>query len=101
MSERDLQRLAAGWINAQPGCLAVHVPAAWGRKSSAPGQRNGAADLFCCVAGRFLAIELKTPSGKQRPDQVRFEGDVSRAKGRYVVARSLDEVKAAVAEARG
>jgi len=42
--------------------------------------------------GRFLAIEVKTPTGKIRPEQTAFLQTVTRAGGIGFVARSVDDV---------
>lgn len=42
--------------------------------------------------GRFIAIEVKTPTGRVRPEQLAFLQTVTRAGGVGFVARSVDEV---------
>jgi hypothetical protein len=46
--------------------------------------------------GVRLEIETKTPTGKQRPDQVNFEAMIRRFHGCYILARSVDDVAAAL-----
>lgn len=55
----------------------------------------GSADLIGCWNGRFLAIEIKAPNGRQRDEQRAFQAAVERLGGLYVLARSVDDVKAA------
>ncbi|MEH6630183.1 MAG: VRR-NUC domain-containing protein [Halopseudomonas aestusnigri] len=43
------------------------------------------------IIGRFIAIETKTKTGKQRDQQERFEEMVIGHGGLYVVARSAEE----------
>lgn len=67
---------------------------------------NGGADFLGIVTihphpesapvGRFVAIELKTPDGKQTDDQRAFERVVYELGGVYVLARSVDEAVIAV-----
>lgn len=59
----------------------------------------GTADI-CGVlapAGRFLAIECKSATGKQRKAQVTFQRVVEAMGGIYVLARSVDDVDRALA----
>ncbi|RPH65033.1 MAG: hypothetical protein EHM89_00060 [Acidobacteria bacterium] len=60
----------------------------------------GAADLLGMFRGRFVAIEIKTPTGRQSPEQQRFEELVRRRNGIYVVLRSVDDAKAWLAQLR-
>lgn len=61
----------------------------------------GSADLVGCLAGRFFALEVKTPAGRESAEQTRW-AECIRAKGGYVkTVRSVDDALAAVAEARG
>lgn len=55
----------------------------------------GGADLIGvrCRDGRFLAVEIKTPKGRQTDEQVRFQQLVTRTGGIYVVLRSVEEAR--------
>ena len=60
----------------------------------------GSADLIGCLDGRFVALEVKTPTGRVSPDQRRW-ADLVRARGGFVATvRSVAEARAAIAEAR-
>ncbi len=60
----------------------------------------GSADLIGCLDGRFVALEVKTPTGRLAPDQRRW-ADLVRARGGFVATvRSVAEARAAIAEAR-
>jgi hypothetical protein len=60
----------------------------------------GSADLIGCLNGRFVALEVKTATGRLAPDQRRW-ADLVRARGGYVATvRSVAEARAAIAEAR-
>ena len=68
------------------------VPARGGRF-----KRNVAAgfpDLVCCWHGRFVGIEVKTPTGRQQPSQKLFQAELEAAGGTYILARSLADVEA-------
>lgn len=50
--------------------------------------------------GRFFALEVKTPTGRVRPEQTTWLDLVRRMCGFAAVVRSVDEAKAALARAR-
>jgi len=54
----------------------------------------GGADLIGIYNGRFVAVEIKTPTGRQSPDQKRFQALVESKGGEYVILRSVDEARA-------
>ena len=64
------------------------------------GLPEGSADLIGCVAGRFLALEVKRPGQKQRPAQVQWMGQVRHVRGFYAVVTSVAEALAAVERCR-
>jgi len=51
--------------------------------------------------GRFLGIEIKTRTGKERADQLAMRTKVETAGGVWIVARSVDEMLAALLAAQG
>ena len=53
---------------------------------------KGAADILACWRGRFVAIEVKSKTGRPSPEQIAFLADVKRAGGIALVARSLNDV---------
>lgn len=46
--------------------------------------------------GRFMGIETKTRTGKQRETQKKFQAVFEKSGGLYIVARSTDDVKNAL-----
>lgn len=55
---------------------------------------KGVADILGLLPdGRFLAIEVKTESGKQSLFQKHFQLEVEKNKGIYILARSIDDVR--------
>lgn len=64
----------------------------------------GSADLIGIFTargvGRFIAAEIKTHSGKQSPEQERFEALVIKRGGAYAVLRSVDEAREWIADLR-
>lgn len=61
---------------------------------------EGSADFLGILgpSGRFLAIECKSPSGRQTDQQKAFQAMVERFGGVYILARSTDDVEAALRE---
>ena len=56
-------------------------------------KRLGVPDLICCSpSGRWVSIELKTLTGKQSEDQIKFQQDVIARGGISLVIRTLDEL---------
>jgi hypothetical protein len=53
----------------------------------------GGADLIGIYRGRFCAVEIKTPTGRQSPDQVAFQNLVRAKGGIYVVLRSVEDAR--------
>jgi hypothetical protein len=51
----------------------------------------GGADLIGLYLGRFLAVEIKTPTGRQSEEQKTFQRLVEKNNGIYVVLRSVDD----------
>jgi hypothetical protein len=58
----------------------------------------GCPDIIGCYRGRFIGIEVKTLTGKQREAQVRFQSALERAGGIYVIARSPDDALSALGQ---
>ena len=53
---------------------------------------KGSSDLIgVCPDGTFLAVEVKTATGRIRPEQETFIAAVNRAGGRAGVARSVED----------
>lgn len=60
----------------------------------------GGSDLIGMLGGRFLAIEVKSPTGRQSPEQKLFEGLVKSKGGIYLMPRSVDDALRMIAEVR-
>ncbi len=54
---------------------------------------KGGADLIGIRDGRFVAVEIKTPVGRQTEDQRIFEQLVRNMGGEYVVLRSVEDAR--------
>ncbi len=51
----------------------------------------GGADLIGMFRGRFVAVEIKTPIGRQSKEQREFQALIERKGGIYVVLRSVEQ----------
>lgn len=59
---------------------------------------KGSADLIGLFRGRFVAVEIKTETGRQSPEQVQWQGVVEDHGGIYVVVRSEDDARELLAD---
>jgi hypothetical protein len=60
----------------------------------------GSADLIGCLDGRFVALEVKTPTGRASPQQRQWLDLVRRHGGFAAIVRSVEDARAAIARAR-
>jgi hypothetical protein len=58
----------------------------------------GSADLIGVFRGRFVGIELKTPIGRQTPEQKKWQACLEAHGGIYAIVRSEDEARALLAD---
>ena len=108
--EDKLQVACVTWFNLQyPGIarLLHHSPnggqrnKVTGARFKAMGVRAGFPDLILLLARppfNYLAIELKTPKGRQTDSQKDFERLMSEHGGKYMVIRTFDDFRKAVDE---
>lgn len=54
---------------------------------------KGAADLIGMWSGRFVALEIKTPIGRQSPEQKLFQALVEKRGGVYALLRSVEDAR--------
>jgi len=59
-------------------------------------QTVGMPDIIAVINGRFIGIEVKSATGKQEPEQVEWQAKLERAGGQYILARSWEDVAAAL-----
>jgi Holliday junction resolvase len=84
IKERDIQNQIKDYLKWQ-GWYVVKI-------HQSLGSHRGIADLYALKDGRHVWIEVKTPTGKQSEDQVRFQADVEAHGGRYLVAWSVEDI---------
>lgn len=80
----SLQSKVLSFLKQQPNTWAIKVITA---------NERGCPDILCCVAGMFVAIEIK--EGKDRLSSIQKEQmkRIREAGGRTVVMRSVEDVK--------
>jgi hypothetical protein len=101
LSEDDLQATVMEMLRYRKrlGVIALHIPngipasAAIGARFKRLGTLKGAADLFIGVDGRAHFLELKTPTGRQSPEQKAFQLACEVASTPYAIARSFEEAE--------
>ena len=88
MLEQHIQTAILRYLKTRPDCWCVKVMV---------GSVNGTPDILAVIGGRFVAIEVKAPAGKVSPIQQAQIDRINAAGGLAFVARSVDDVKAALA----
>ena len=56
-------------------------------------QETGIPDLLCCWGGLFFGIEVKDPGGKPSAIQLAQGARIKKAKGHFIIATSIEDVK--------
>jgi len=118
--ESFIQRDVRVALGAKPGLVmmrnnvghAQHVTSSGNVCRITYGLGEGSADLVGCLAGcacphcgqtvpwgRFIAIEVKSPRGKQSEEQAQWQRMLEANGGFYAVVRSVQEAEAAYAHA--
>ncbi len=97
--ERDVQRACIEFLRLI-GAVPIRVNS--GAMKSATGRlvkfnhTPGCSDILACVAGRFIAAEVKRVGGKLTPDQRLFLDSVTAAGGIGIVVSSVEALAAAL-----
>lgn len=99
MSEKSIQNAILVAVTRLPGGFFWRANSALAQIEGRPIRVNipGCADIIGAYHGRFIGIEVKTPTGRQSDAQRRFQAAVTRGGGVYVLARSVDEALSALA----
>ena len=82
-------------VNMRPGCVAYRVNnvGVWDEKKQvrrAGNTEKGLPDIWCCLYGRFVVIEVKAGKDRQSEDQAKRQSEIERAGGVYLIIRSTD-----------
>jgi Holliday junction resolvase len=86
MSERAITAAITRFLKTVPGCFA------WKEHGGMYGTA-GLPDVICCINGRFIAFEVKTPSGKLTKLQETTMRKIKDAGGEAFKVTALQEVK--------
>jgi len=92
---RRLPQSLAAWMRSHLGELGVGPLYISGGRLVSYGV-EGQADIMAIVGGRFIAIECKSPRGRQSTAQIAWQRAVEAAGGVYVLARTVDDAVVAV-----
>ena len=95
--ESLVQKQILDWLKLNPDLgyfFRVHNTGIYDPKRSVfrTNQHKGLADIMGVSKGRFIAIEVKTGNGKLSYDQDQFKSHVQENDGRYIEARSIEDV---------
>jgi Holliday junction resolvase len=91
MPEKSVVTSILRYLKTVPGCFC------WKEHGGMYGTA-GIPDIIDCVNGRFVALEVKTPSGKATKLQEATIKKILKAGGVAAVVRSVDEVRAILKE---
>jgi Holliday junction resolvase len=91
MPEKSVVTSILRYLKTVPGCFC------WKEHGGMYGTA-GIPDIIACVNGRFVALEVKTPSGKATKLQEATIKKILKAGGVAAVVRSVDEVRAILKE---
>lgn len=83
-------------VNMRPRCVAYRVNnvGVWDEKKQIRRGGNtekGLPDIFCCLDGRFVVIEVKAGKDRQSEEQQHRQFEIERAGGIYLLIHSKDE----------
>jgi penicillin-binding protein-related factor A (putative recombinase) len=95
MTEKQIENDIIAWVNAHPGCFAHkmgNIPANKKRRRKL-NELSGISDVVGYWRGTFIAIEVKSKSGKVSPEQQNFIDRVNSDGGIAFVARSVDDCR--------
>ena len=86
MLEKDITAAIMRYLKTVPSCFA------WKEHGGMYGTA-GLPDIICCYRGRFIGLEVKTPSGKLTKLQETMITKIRAAKGEAHKVTSVEEVK--------
>jgi hypothetical protein len=72
----------------------IHRPGGKIVFGKSPLSQPGIADILACYKGHALAIEVKAPAGRVRPEQMEWLEAWEKNGGKAIIARSVDDVEA-------
>lgn len=99
--EGEVKRAILEWLKHQPNCSVFPVATTGvfdptSRRFRKSTGRIGCPDILVCWSGQFVGIEVKSKTGRPSKAQLEVGKDIERAGGRWVLARSIEDVAAAM-----
>lgn len=91
MLEADIVRAIMIYLRSLDRCFC------W-KEHGGPYGTNGIPDIICCYRGRFVAFEVKNEKGRPTKLQEAVIRKITRASGIACIVRSVEDVKAALAD---
>lgn len=86
MLEKDIVAAIMRYLKTVPDCFA------WKEHGGMYGTA-GLPDIICCISGRFMALEVKTPTGRLTKLQETTITKIKAAKGEACKVTSVEDVK--------
>jgi hypothetical protein len=86
-------RTPEGQFKADLRAYLESIGAFWSNITGGPYSKIGDPDIVICYHGHYVGIEAKTYTGRQSPLQKVREQQIIAAGGRYILARTLDDVR--------
>jgi hypothetical protein len=93
MLEKDIVAAILRYLKHQPDCFCF-------KEHGGMYGTSGLPDIICCVGGKFVGLEVKTPDGKLSKLQEVALAKINAAGGLAMVVRSVDEAKAIIESVR-
>jgi len=93
MLEKDITTAILRYLKTVPDCFA------WKEHGGLYGTA-GLPDIICCIGGRFVGLEVKTPGGKLTKLQEVTLAKIQASGGVGIVVRSVDESKTIIEKIR-
>lgn len=73
----------------------------WSMVAGGAYSKVGDPDIVACADGKYVAIEAKTPIGRQSEWQKTRQREIEAAGGIYILARSVGDVRKIIEEIKG
>lgn len=91
LSEAQIQAQMLAALRRLPQCHAFRVSVLYSEQARRHSAPNGTPDLYVCLRGVSVWIEVKAPNGKVSEDQSRWHEAHWRAGGRVLICRDVAE----------
>ena len=91
MTEKTITAAIMRYLKTVPCCFA------WKEHGGIYGT-SGLPDIICCIDGRFVAFEVKSPGGRLTKLQETMLKKITAAKGEAFKVTSVEEVKQIIAK---